>query len=70
MPNKIYYSYFKRYSPFSIGGVIRGIERKTARQLITRFKGKVQTEKYYNQIGERKIVLNNRNSILIYVGSE
>jgi hypothetical protein len=63
----VYYSYFKRFSKFSIGGTITGVNKKTAKTLITRFKGVVEQDKYPER-GQRRIILNNRNSILIYLG--
>jgi hypothetical protein len=61
----IQYSYFKRYSMFSSGGVIKPIEKRTAKSLITRFKGELLNERF-RLIGEtRSITLSNRNIIYI-----
>ena len=66
--NIFYYSYFKRFSPHSIGGTITGISRKAARQLITRYKGKIKPDHYDRVKAERVIQLNNNNHITIYIG--
>ena len=62
---KIYYTYHKKFSRFSIGGVSTPIERKTAKGLITRFNGKILNEKF-RYIGERTIKFENGNYIFIY----
>ena len=62
----IQFSYFKRFSEWSIGGTLSAIERKTAKQLIARFKGKMKKE-FRLSAETRVIILSNRNEILISI---
>lgn len=59
------YTYHKKFSRFSIGGVSTPIDRRTAKGLITRMKGKILPERF-RYIGERTIQFDNGNYIFIY----
>lgn len=61
-----YYSYFKKFSPSSIGGVSKPVSRATAKTLITKMKGKVDPKWWRNNIGERTILFENGNRIFMY----
>lgn len=60
------YTYHKKFSRFSIGGVSTPIDRKTAKGLITRMKGKVVNERFRMNIGERIVKFENGNYIFMY----
>lgn len=63
----IQYSYFKRYSPFVNGGVSKAVEKKTAKSLITRFRGRLFNERFRLSGETRTINLNNGNIIFISI---
>lgn len=60
------YSYFKPFSPSSIGGTVTGIERKTAKRLLRQSKT-IETEPEWRRtMGERVFTLSGRRTIHIY----
>lgn len=62
------YTYHKKFSRFSIGGVSTSVSRKTAKGLITRMKGKILPERF-RYIGERTVQFNNGNYIFMYTAN-
>lgn len=63
------YTYHKKFSQFSIGGTSTPIDRRTAKGLITRMKGKLVNERFRMNIGERIVKFENGNYIFIYTAS-
>jgi len=61
-----YYTYHKKFSEFSIGGSSTPIDRRTAKMLITKGKGKVCKDRFRRNLGERTILLPKNNYIFIY----